>query len=108
MPDNLFLKKENSIGGRNTAGNLDDIMKPLIMNYFWRLQRSNCSPGFPKQTADSGDYLDFERYEQLKQERDAMWKNCIEKLRTEKDDIIQQLKLEKVEVFSAFSCAFYS
>ncbi|XP_028405886.1 uncharacterized protein LOC114528448 [Dendronephthya gigantea] len=60
------------------------------------LQRS--SPGFLKQSGNSADYPDLERYEQLKQERDVIWKNCIEKLRTEKDNIIQQLKLEKVEV----------
>lgn len=43
-------------------------------------------------------YPDIERYEQLKQERDAIWKNWIDKLTAEKDDVIQQLKLEKMEV----------
>ena len=43
-------------------------------------------------------YPEIERYEQLKQERDAIWKNWIDKLTAEKDDVIQQLKLEKMEV----------
>ena len=42
--------------------------------------------------------MEIERYEQLKQERDAIWKNWIDKLTAEKDDIIQQLKLDKMEV----------
>lgn len=40
----------------------------------------------------------MERYEQFKQERDTRWKNWIDKLIAEKDDIIQQLKLDKMEV----------
>ena len=51
-------------------------------------------------------YPELEKYELLKQERDAMWKNWIDKLTAEKDDVIQQLKLEKMEVSREMECVW--
>ena len=51
-------------------------------------------------------YPELEKYELLKQERDAMWKNWIDKLTAEKDDVIQQLKLEKMEVSREVECVW--
>ena len=83
----------------------------ILRTFFISLQNNSCNQRYPKRTGyRRGDYLEIERYEQLKQERDAIWKNWIDKLAAEKDDIIQQLKLDKMEVrifYTSFETALF-
>ena len=62
------------------------------------LQNTSTLSRPPKYRQYSGDFIEMDRFEKLKSERDLIWKSLMEKLKREKEDIIQQLRLEKMDV----------
>ena len=79
---------------------LGEQMSEANSKYFPGLTLQNTSTVSrpPKYRQYSGDFIEMDRFEKLKSERDLIWKSLMEKLKREKDDVIQQLKLEKMEV----------
>ena len=62
------------------------------------LQNTSALSRPPKYRQYSGDFIEMDRFEKLKSERDLIWKSLMEKLKREKEDVIQQLRLEKMDV----------
>lgn len=78
---------------------LGEQMLEANSKYFPGQTLQNSSTPMPtKYPRYSGEVIEMARFEKLKNERDMIWKSLMEKLKREKEDVIQQLKLEKMEV----------
>lgn len=78
---------------------LGEQMSEANSKYFPGLTlQSSSHPREAKQPRYTGEFIEMERFEKLKKERDHIWRSFMEKLKREKEEVIQQLKLEKMEV----------